>query len=46
VGATGQSLRLSVSTLPPVLQQSVDERISGEPLNAAAELKARNNGWH
>ncbi len=46
VGANGQNPRLSASTLPPALLQAVDERISGEPLNAAAELKARNNGWH
>jgi hypothetical protein len=46
VGANGQNPRLSASTLPPALLQAIDERISGEPLNAAAELKARNNGWH
>jgi hypothetical protein len=46
VVANGQNLRLSAAMLPPALLQAVDERISGEPLNAAAELKARNNGWH
>lgn len=45
VGANGQNPRWS-ATLPPQLLQAVDERISGEPLNAAAEIKARNNGWH
>jgi len=42
----GQNLRTSAPTLPPALLQAIDERISGEPLNAAAEIKARNNGWH
>jgi hypothetical protein len=45
-GVASASPRLSASTLPPALLQALDERISGEPLNAAAELKARNNGWH
>jgi hypothetical protein len=42
----GQNVRTSAPTLPPALLQAIDERISGEPLNAAAEIKARNNGWH
>jgi hypothetical protein len=41
-----QNLRTAASSLPPALLQAVNERISGEPLNAAAETKARNNGWH
>ncbi|HXL98204.1 MAG TPA: hypothetical protein VN925_07485 [Steroidobacteraceae bacterium] len=47
-GATGngQNLRMAASNLPPALLQAVNERISGEPLNAAAEAKARSNGWH
>jgi len=32
--------------LPAPLQQAVNERISGEPLDAAAETLARNKGWH
>jgi negative regulator of sigma E activity len=42
----GQNLRMAASSLPPALLQAVNEHISGEPLNAAAEAKARNNGWH
>jgi len=38
--------RMAGSTLPAPLLQAVDERISGAPLDAAAELKARRNGWH
>jgi hypothetical protein len=46
VPGNGQNLRMAASSLPPALLQAVNERISGEPLNAAAEAKARNNGWH
>lgn len=46
VSGNGQNLRMGASNLPPVLLQAVNERISGEPLNAAAEAKARSNGWH
>ena len=46
VSGNGQNLRMAASSLPPALLQAVNERISGEPLNAAAEAKARNNGWH
>jgi anti-sigma factor RsiW len=42
----GQNLRMAASSLPPALLQAVNERISGEPLNAAAEAKARNDDWH
>jgi hypothetical protein len=45
-GGNGQNMRMASSSLPPALLQAVNERISGEPLNAAAEAKARNNGWH
>lgn len=47
-GATAASIgyRIAGSTLPAPLQQAVDERISGPALDAAAELKARRNGWH
>jgi len=45
-GINGQNLRMAASSLPPALLQAVNERISGEPLNAAAEAKARSNGWH
>jgi hypothetical protein len=41
-----QSMRMAHSLLPPALLQAVNERISGEALNAAAEAKARSNGWH
>jgi hypothetical protein len=44
--ANGQNLRMAASSLPPALLQAVNEHISGEPLNAAAEAKARNSGWH
>jgi hypothetical protein len=44
-GGNGQGMRMASSNLPPALLQAVNERISGEPLNAAAEAKARNNGW-
>jgi hypothetical protein len=38
-------MRLAGSALPPPLLQAVNERISGEPLDAQAEAKARSNGW-
>jgi hypothetical protein len=41
----GQNLRMAATSLPPALLQAVNERISGEPLNAAAEAKARSSGW-
>jgi hypothetical protein len=46
VAGGGQNMRMAGSSLPPTLLQAVNERISGEPLNAAAEAKARSNGWH
>jgi hypothetical protein len=52
IGAEGpgagnaQNLRMAGSSLPPALLQAVNDRISGEPLNAAAEARARSNGWH
>jgi hypothetical protein len=45
-GGNGQNMRMASSSLPPAILQAVNERISGEPLNAAAESKARTNGWH
>lgn len=42
----GQNMRMAGSSLPPALLQAVNEHISGEPLNAAAEARARSNGWH
>jgi hypothetical protein len=38
--------RMAGSELPPLLLQSVSENISGEPLDAAAEMRARGAGWH
>jgi hypothetical protein len=46
VPGNGQNLRMAASSLPPALLQAVNERIRGEPLNAAAEAKARNDDWH
>ncbi len=43
---SAQNLRPAASGLPPALLQAVNERISGEPLNAAAEAKARSEDWH
>lgn len=44
--ANAQNLRMAASNLPAALLQAVNDHISGEPLNAAAEAKARNSGWH
>jgi hypothetical protein len=46
LAGNGQNLRMVGSNLPPTLLQAVNDHISGEPLNAAAEVRARNNGWH
>jgi hypothetical protein len=52
VGAPGGSAtataayRTAASAMPAALLQAVNERISGEPLDAAAETKARRDGWH
>lgn len=35
----------AASSLPPVIEQSVDELIVGDPLDAKAEAAARGNGW-
>jgi negative regulator of sigma E activity len=43
---TGQNLRMAASNLPAALLQAVNDHISGDPLNAAAEARARSNGWH
>jgi hypothetical protein len=44
--AHGANIRMASSKLPPALLQAVNEHMSGEPLNAAAEARARSNGWH
>lgn len=41
-----QGYRLAGATLPAALLQAVNERISGEPLDANAEARARHSGWH
>jgi hypothetical protein len=43
---TTQNLHLASSALPPALLQAVNDHISGDPLNASAEAKARSTGWH
>jgi hypothetical protein len=42
----GPAYRMAGSDIPPLLLQSVSENISGEPLDAQAELRARDAGWH
>jgi Putative zinc-finger len=37
--------RMAGSDLPPLLLQSVSENVSGDPLDAAAEARARSAGW-
>jgi hypothetical protein len=44
--AEAQGYRVASSSLPPELMQAIKERISGDPLDAAAEAKARLAGWH
>ena len=47
VSAAGsQGYRMAGSAMPAALLQAVNERISGEPLDANAEAKARRSGWH
>ena len=41
-----QAYRMASSAMPPPLLQAVNEHISGEPLDASAEAKARRNNWH
>jgi hypothetical protein len=36
----------AASSLPPAIEQSVDELIVGDPLDAKAEAAARGKGWH
>jgi hypothetical protein len=38
--------RMAGYAMPPALLQSVDDRISGAPLDTATELKTRRSGWH
>jgi anti-sigma-K factor RskA len=47
-GAPGSApgYRMAGSAMPAALLQAVNEHISGEPLDAAAEAKAQRNGWH
>jgi hypothetical protein len=44
--AADPTYRMAASNLPPLLLQAVSENISGEPLDAPAELRARSAGWH
>jgi len=46
VAANAQPSRLPGPAMPPALLQAVNDRISGEPLDAPAEAKARRNSWH
>jgi Putative zinc-finger len=43
---SAQAYRMAGSAMPAPLLQAVNEHISGEPLDAAAEAKARRSGWH
>ena len=43
---TDPTYRMAGSAIPPLLLQSVSENISGEPLDAQAEMRARGAGWH
>jgi hypothetical protein len=43
--APGESYRMAGAELPKPLRQAIDERIEGEPLDAAAEVAARKQGW-
>lgn len=42
----GSGYRMAGSDMPPLLLQSVSDNISGEPLDAQAEMRARSAGWH
>jgi hypothetical protein len=44
--ATAQIRRVGGSALPAPLQQAINERLSGEPLDTAGETLARGKGWH
>lgn len=43
---SAQGMPMAASGLSPVLLQAIKEHISGEPLDAPAETKARSNYWH
>jgi hypothetical protein len=45
-GGGGTTLRLPSNGLPPPLLEAVNERTTGEPLDATAEARARRGGWH
>lgn len=40
-----QGMRMAGSSLPPLLLQAVNDRISGEALDVNAEERAREHGW-
>jgi hypothetical protein len=42
---TDSTYRMAGSDMPPLLLQSVSENISGEPLDAQAEMRVRSAGW-
>jgi hypothetical protein len=43
---TRSDFRPAGSALPPSIVQAVDQAIDGEPLDAAAEARAKTNQWH
>jgi hypothetical protein len=45
VEGTDATYRMAGSDIPPLLLQAVSENISGEALDAQAEMRARNAGW-
>jgi len=45
-GAPGGSYAQAASALPPAVARTLDELISGEPLDAAGETAARAAGWN
>jgi hypothetical protein len=38
--------RMAGPEIPPLLLQAVSDNISGEPLDAQAEMRGRSAGWH
>jgi hypothetical protein len=45
VGSEGSSYRMAGSNLPPAVLAAVEATIAGQPLDAAGEAAARDNGW-
>jgi hypothetical protein len=41
----GSEYRTASSSLPPAIATSVEEQISGEPLDRTGEIAARKAGW-